>query len=117
MLIALHGFLAEAHHTMAHSDRSSLPAAVVMQARDLADKALASFIIIQAALRRSRRLHAYSLREDLTRMPGFTCIPLANALYYAPLLPQRPRALSPRRIACILTMTVPAGACTGVGAQ
>ena len=43
------------------------------QARDLADKALASFIIIQAALKRSRRLHRYTLREDLNRrMPGFS---------------------------------------------
>ena len=42
------------------------------QARDLADKALASFVIIQAALKRSRRLHVYSLREDLNkRMPNF----------------------------------------------
>ena len=48
-----------------------------VQARDLADKALASFVIIQAALRRSRRLHAYTLREDLNRrMPGFTVPPL-----------------------------------------
>ncbi len=43
------------------------------QARDLADKALASFVIIQAALRRSRRLHQYTLRDDLNRrMPNFT---------------------------------------------
>ncbi len=43
-----------------------------MQARDLADKALAAFIIIQAALKRSRRLHAYTLREDLNkRIPNF----------------------------------------------
>ena len=73
MLIALQAFLLK-HIIQWHIViRSSLPAAVVMQARDLADKALASFIIIQAALRRSRRLHAYSLREDLNRrMPGFT---------------------------------------------
>ncbi len=49
------------------------------QARDLADKALASFVIIQAALRRSRRLHAYTLREDLNRrMPGFTVAPCSE---------------------------------------
>ena len=38
----------------------------------MADKALASFVIIQAALKRSRRLHLYTLREDLNkRMPNF----------------------------------------------
>lgn len=43
-----------------------------MQARDLADKALASFVVIQAALKRSRRLWAYCQREDLNqRMPSF----------------------------------------------
>ena len=43
-----------------------------MQARDLADKALASFVVIQAALKRSRRLWAYTQREDLNmRMPNF----------------------------------------------
>ncbi len=43
-----------------------------MQARDLADKALASFVVIQAALKRSRRLWAYCQREDLNRrMPNF----------------------------------------------
>lgn len=42
------------------------------QARDLADKALASFVVIQAALKRSRRLWAYCQREDLNqRMPNF----------------------------------------------
>lgn len=47
-------------------------ARLAVQARDLADKALASFIIIQAALKRSRRLHQYTLREDLNkRMPNF----------------------------------------------
>ncbi|KAK9817269.1 hypothetical protein WJX72_012075 [[Myrmecia] bisecta] len=41
-------------------------------ARDLADRALAAFIIIHAALKRSRRLAEYSLREDLNaRMPNF----------------------------------------------
>ncbi len=50
--------------------RAPWPAA---QACDLADKALAAFIIIQAALKRSRRLHRYTLREDLNRrMPGFS---------------------------------------------
>jgi hypothetical protein len=38
----------------------------------MADKALAAFVIIQAALKRSQRLFAYSQREDLNkRMPGF----------------------------------------------
>jgi hypothetical protein len=47
-------------------------ATMQVQARDLADKALASFVIIQAALKRSRRLHHYTLREDLNkRMPNF----------------------------------------------
>ncbi|KAK9835000.1 hypothetical protein WJX81_003326 [Elliptochloris bilobata] len=45
----------------------------MQQASDLADKALAAFVIINAALKRSRRLHRFTLREDLTtRMPGFT---------------------------------------------
>ena len=36
------------------------------------DKALASFVVIQAALKRSRRLWAYTQREDLNmRMPNF----------------------------------------------
>jgi class 3 adenylate cyclase len=39
----------------------------------IADAALASFVIIQAALRRSAKLHQYSQREDLNeRMPGFS---------------------------------------------
>ena len=47
-----------------------------MQARDLADKALASFVVIQAALKRSRRLWAYCQREDLNkRMPNFAVSP------------------------------------------
>ena len=54
-----------------------------MQASDLANKALAAFVIINAALKRSRRLHRFTLREDLTRrMPGFTvrppCLPCAR---------------------------------------
>ena len=45
---------------------------MAMQARDLADKALASFVVIQAALKRSRRLWAYCQREDLNqRIPNF----------------------------------------------
>ena len=40
--------------------------------QSLADKALASFIIIQAALKRSERLSTYTKREDLNkRMPNF----------------------------------------------
>ncbi len=45
---------------------------MTVQARDLADKALASFVVIQAALKRSRRLWAYCQREDLNqRIPNF----------------------------------------------
>jgi hypothetical protein len=48
----------------------------VAQARELADKALAAFIIIHAALKRSQRLFDYSLREDLNkRMPNFQVSP------------------------------------------
>ncbi len=40
--------------------------------QDLADKALASFVIIQAALKRSQRLAVFARREDLNeRMPNF----------------------------------------------
>ena len=43
-----------------------------------ADKALAAFIIIQAALKRSKRLQAYSMRPDLNeRMPHFQVPSLA----------------------------------------
>ena len=43
----------------------------------MANKALAAFVIINAALKRSRRLHRFTLREDLTRrMPGFTVRPV-----------------------------------------
>lgn len=39
----------------------------------LADKALAAFVIIHAMLKRSKRLHSYSQRpEILERMPGFS---------------------------------------------
>ncbi len=52
-----------------------------VQARDLADKALASFVIIQAALKRSKRLHLYTLREDLNkRMPNFQVRVIVNIL-------------------------------------
>lgn len=38
----------------------------------IADNALASFIVIHAALKRSARLKRYALREDLnSRMPDF----------------------------------------------
>lgn len=40
--------------------------------QDLADKALAAFVIIQAALKRSQRLSLFSRRKDLNaRMPNF----------------------------------------------
>ena len=52
-----------------------------LQARDLADKALASFVVIQAALKRSRRLWAYCEREDLNqRMPDFAVSALSLTL-------------------------------------
>ena len=50
-----------------------LPAKQV--ARDLADKALAAFIIIHAALKRSHKLQQYSRRRDLNaRMPNFQVV-------------------------------------------
>ena len=47
----------------------------------LADAALASFLIIQAALKRSKKLQAYSAREDLNaRMPNF-CVKMGFGLH------------------------------------
>ena len=44
----------------------------MLAVQDLADKALSSFVIIQAALKRSRRLSVFARREDLNkRMPNF----------------------------------------------
>lgn len=43
-----------------------------VQSVNQADRALAAFVIIQAALKRSPRLRSYSLRDDLnSRMPNF----------------------------------------------
>ena len=45
----------------------------------IADRALAAFIIIQAALKRSRRLQSYAARPDLnSRMPNFQVQTLAT---------------------------------------
>ena len=45
---------------------------VQAQSSHIADRALAAFIIIHAALKRSRRLQFYSARPDLNeRMPHF----------------------------------------------
>lgn len=47
----------------------------------LADAALASFVIIQAALKRSKKLQGYSAREDLNaRMPNF-CVKMGFGLH------------------------------------
>ena len=52
--------------------RPSLTPPTPPKARELADKALASFVIIQAALRRSRRLAEIAARPDVqARLPGF----------------------------------------------
>ena len=46
------------------------------QRDNTADKALAAFVIIQGALKRSRRLQAYSVRKELNdRMPHFQVCP------------------------------------------
>ena len=42
------------------------------QIREVADRALAAFVVIQAAIKRSRRLQSFCQREDLLeRMPGY----------------------------------------------
>ncbi len=47
----------------------------------LADAALASFVVIQAALKRSRKLQGYSARDDMNaRMPGF-CVRMGFGLH------------------------------------
>ena len=48
------------------------PSATANTVEQLADKALAAFIIIHAMLKRSKRLHTYCQRpEILERMPGY----------------------------------------------
>ena len=52
-----------------------------VQVTHLADAALASFIIIQAALKRSKKLQSYNSREDLNaRMPNF-CVKMGFGLH------------------------------------
>lgn len=42
------------------------------QIREVADRALAAFVVIQAAIKRSQRLQSFCQREDLlSRMPGY----------------------------------------------
>ena len=42
------------------------------QIREVADRALAAFVVIQAAIKRSQRLQSFCKREDLlARMPGY----------------------------------------------
>lgn len=51
----------------------------------LADKALAAFVIIHAMLKRSKRLHSYCQRpEILERMPGYSVRAFTYALLDAP---------------------------------
>ena len=67
--------------------RQQSTAALLSQARDIADRALAAFIIIQAAIKRSSCLKGFCCREDLNaRMPNYQvsigrrgCLRLATA--------------------------------------
>ena len=52
--------------------RQQSTGALLSQARDIADRALAAFIIIQAAIKRSSCLKGFCCREDLNaRMPNY----------------------------------------------
>ena len=71
--------------------RQQSTAGLLSQARDIADRALAAFIIIQAAIKRSRCLKGFCCREDLNaRMPNYQvgsgrrgCVRLAVARHVA----------------------------------
>ena len=54
------------------SSRSRQESELDWQIREVADRALAAFVVIQAAIKRSQRLQSFCQREDLLeRMPGY----------------------------------------------
>lgn len=57
---------------MQKSSRSRQECELDWQIREVADRALAAFVVIQAAIKRSQRLQSFCQREDLLeRMPGY----------------------------------------------